>query len=89
MSIKAVFPCNNFNAEKLLNILKSVLFKISYDIKKVKKNLYILIKIYSIYEYLQNQNENDIIIFSDAFDVFYVQSLKTIKERFIKHNTEI
>lgn len=90
MSIKAAFPTNEHNSIKLEYLLKSLThFNIPYDIINLDKNFSYINKIFSFYEYLKKQNDNDIIIFSDAYDVFYVNSLQTIKKRFEMHNVGI
>lgn len=40
-------------------------------------------------DYLHSGNPNDIIVFTDAFDVFYTASLDTIREKFLAFNTDI
>jgi len=90
MNIKAVFPSNSFDIQKMKYLVNSLdFFNIPYDIIGLGKEFTYLNKIFWLYEYLQNQNDTDIIFFSDAYDVFYTQSLEIIKNKFIHHNTEI
>ena len=46
-------------------------------------------KLYWFREYLQTVTENKIIIFTDAYDVFYAENLDTIKNTFLKMNTNM
>jgi len=40
-------------------------------------------------DYLRGGNPDDIVVFTDAFDVFYTAGLDTIREKFLKFNTDI
>ena len=40
-------------------------------------------KIYWFRDYLLTKKDNDIIIFTDAYDVFYLENLENIKQIFL------
>lgn len=40
-------------------------------------------------DYLRGGNPDDIVVFTDAFDVFYTAGLDTIREKFLAFNTDI
>lgn len=46
-------------------------------------------KINLMKDYVEDLHDNDIILFTDAYDVFYADDLETITERFLEFNKEI
>ena len=46
-------------------------------------------KINLMKDYVKDLHDNDIILFTDAYDVFYADDLETITERFLEFNKEI
>ena len=46
-------------------------------------------KIYWFRDYLLTKKDNDIIIFTDAYDVFYLENLENIKQIFLSMNVSI
>lgn len=46
-------------------------------------------KINLMKDYVKDLHDEDIVLFTDAYDVFYADDLETITERFLEFNTEI
>ena len=44
-------------------------------------------KLHLLYDYIQNLDPNDIILFTDAYDVFYADDLENILQRYFSFNT--
>jgi hypothetical protein len=92
MNIIAVSPTNIYDTDKLKYILESSK-KNNFEITFIglNKPFIYLSKILWFKEYLENMNENTnpIICFTDAYDVFYVDSLEIIKQKFLSSGANI
>jgi hypothetical protein len=90
--IIAVTPSNVYDLTKLNFLLESA-EKNGFDpvIIGLNKPFVFISKIIWLKEYLESLpiSENPIISFTDAYDVFYGDSLETIKNKFLAYNTDI
>jgi len=91
-SIISVTPSNIYDENKMKYLLESAKinnFKI--EIIGLNKPFTFLSKIILLKEYLENlpTDNNSIICFTDAYDVFYLDNLETIKNKFLSYNTDV
>jgi len=90
--ILAVSPSNVFDRLKLKYLLDSAeINKININIIGLDKPFTFLSKIALLQEYMLSLESisNPIICFTDAYDVFYLDNLETIKTKFLSFQTNI
>jgi len=88
-SIEAVSPSNIMDEEKMKYLLASSKSN-GFDVTiiGIGKKFSWLERIKWFQEYLKT-TESEIVCFTDAYDVFYLDSLNTIKEKFLEFNSDI
>ena len=90
VEIKVCTVSNNFDKEEMKYLIKlTKKVNINFDIVGLNQEWSFYKKIYWFRDYLNKLDKNYIIIFTDAFDVFYKDTLDTIKKKFINLNTDI
>ena len=90
--ILAVSISNVYDTYKMKYLLDSAnINNFTIEIIGLNKPFTFLSKILFLKEYLENLSgdNNPIICFTDAYDVFYSDSLETIKQKFLSHNVDI
>jgi hypothetical protein len=93
--ILAVTPSNIYDEEKMKYLLQSTkINKFNINIiglYKTDQKFTMMSKIMWLIEYLLSLpiDKNYIIVFTDAYDVFYLDNLQTIKNKFLNFNTNI
>jgi hypothetical protein len=92
MSIVAVTASNIYDTSKMKYILESANHhKFNLDIIGLKKPFSWQNRMMWVQEYLNNlpREENQIVCFTDAYDVFYLDNLEVIKSKFLEFNKNI
>ena len=90
--ILAVTISNVYDTQKMKYLLDSAnMHDFAIETIGLNKPFTFLSKITCLKEYLANlsENSNPIVCFTDAYDVFYSDSLETIKQKFLSHNVDI
>jgi hypothetical protein len=89
--IKAITPTNIIDKDKMKYLLESTeTHKIPLHILGVGKEFKFLSKIFWLAEYLNTiENDKTIIVYTDAYDVFYIKGLEDIKKSFVSLNKDI
>lgn len=90
--IFAVTTSNVYDETKMKYLLESAKNNnFNIEIIGVNKPFTFISRLQWIKEYLESlpQEANPIICFTDAYDVFYTDSLETIKKKFLSHKTKI
>lgn len=90
MEIKAILLSNRYDKKEMKFLISSLrLNKIKADFAGLNEPWDFINKIYWTWNYLNKYFQNDILIFSDAFDVFYLKNLIEIKNKFLQMKTKI
>ena len=90
--IIALTPSNVYDTQKMLFLLHSAKMNdFSIEVIGLNKPFTFLSKITLLKEYLEKlpKNSNPIICFTDAYDVFYIDSLNVIKDKFLSSGKDI
>ena len=91
--IKAITPTNIIDKDKMKYILESTeSHNISLHLLGVGKEFKFLSKIFWFAEYLNMHHtyeDKTIIVYTDAYDVFYIKGLEDIKKSFVSLNKDI
>lgn len=89
-TIIAVSPSNIMDEENMKYLLASAASNnFTVDIIGLNKPFTYLSKITLLHEYLQATPGNPIVCYTDAFDVFYLDNLDTIRDKFLAFKTDI
>jgi len=91
-NIIAVTPSNVYDVNKMKYLIDSAkINSFTFDTIGVNKEFIFLSKILWFIEYLKGLpiSMNPIISFTDAYDVFYADTLETIKEKFLSYSCDI
>ena len=88
--IKICTVSNKFDTEEMKYLIKSTKkINIEFDIVGLNQEWSFYKKIYWFRDYLKKIENSCIVIFTDAYDVFYKDTLDIIKNKFINLNTDI
>lgn len=87
--IKVCTVSNIFNEEMKYLIKSTKKINIEFDIVGLNQEWSFYKKIYWFRDYLKKIENSCIVIFTDAYDVFYKDTLDIIKNKFINLNTDI
>jgi len=79
---------NHNNAQYLLSSTKQVKIKIEF-VKFNDRPFNMKNRLTCIKEYIQQFEDQDIILFTDAYDVFYLEPSDIIKKKFMEYNCSI
>jgi hypothetical protein len=93
MDVRAVTPTNVYDEQKMKYLLQSSKI-LGFDVEAIGigKPFTFSAKIVWLLEYLSSSSDaghDDIICFTDAYDVFYLEDLETIKRKFVSFGTDI
>jgi len=93
MNVRTVTPTNVYDEEKMKYLLQSSkILGFEVDVIGLGKPFIFSAKILWLLEYLSSSpdvRDDDIICFTDAYDVFYVENLDAIKDKFLSFNSDI
>ena len=88
--IRAVCPMNKVNINAMKYLLESSQrLGFTVDVIGIGKRFSWLDRMEWFKEYLSGIQDNPIVCFTDAYDVFYVDSLEVIRQKFLELDTEI
>jgi hypothetical protein len=90
IDIIAVAPSNILDKTKMKYLLESAQIN-NFEVKIIGSNQEFQYsdKIIWLTDFLKEYKSNDIVIFTDAYDVFYLDGLETIKQKFLKFDADI
>lgn len=92
MNVRAVTPTNVYDEEKMKYLIQSSkILGFGIDVIGLGEPFFFSAKIVWLLEYLSSSggNDNDIICFTDAYDVFYLEDLDAIKSKFLSFGSDI